>query len=235
MRFGNIGGVAGRVLLDTRLAVNPFGWVDSQGRPFKALIRRAQCQEWVNFLGSILTGGESEEERVKDIAATLKEAGEARGFRKRKGGGSKSQDVALEKLARRFVAQSQDPARAAELKRKRKEGMAKILFLGGAHLEAEGGEAVDLSDEATRLELLNHEWLDDAKTQPAVIEQKYLQEWDEEAGAFKAALDDDGQPLELPPGIYGFSVGDGILAWLDWETEQLEAFRQGQAEAVSGN
>src|SRR6187399_3014799 len=135
MRIGNIAGTVGRILVDQRQVVNPFGIRDAQGRPFTVTLRRGNHDEWVNFLvKNELLDPRQKEARKKRVRLSMQKQ---KGFRH--GGQKAREEKLLEQIAEDSIQSAVDFTASQEKLVRKKEGAAELLFLGGFGLDDEDG------------------------------------------------------------------------------------------------
>lgn len=222
MKIGNLKGLAARVLSDVREIVNPFGIRDSAGRPFTAIVLRANHDDWANFLAKEQMDDPNTKRRRKaNVKAALSQFQGGRGFRRVKA------DKLIDTLAEDLVTTEFNPDSAKDRLGRKKAGAAAILWRGGFGLDDENGKPLDLSIEENRLHVLSYN-ADPETGELLAVPHQYLLD-----GEGKTLLDEDGDPLENQ--YQNMLLGDAILAWLEDGAEETERFYVEASEQVLGN
>lgn len=245
MRFGNLTGVATSILSDTRPVANPWGILDSAGRPFTAIVLRDNHDDWTSFVAANNLNDPQIKKRQKaHIKAALSTTQRA-GFRNR---GANSPEKLIDKLADDLVNTGLDPDAASAKLARKKEGAARVLFQGGLGIDDENDKPIDLGVEENRLALLN---LVEIDGEPFALTAEYLfewvGEWDERTGAWKQGghyepmtdPDDAGLPAAERTRIQNpyrdMLFGDAVLQWLEDEGAQTEVYYKTRENDVLGN
>ena len=221
--LSNLQGVALAAVSDEKWVPNPFGIKDGQGRLFEALVGREGRPEWQDFVTSEDLSDPDARAKKKEIFKAQFRRQNRPGFRTKVASGGVDNQT-LDDLAGVITDTTSDPFKLAQRLRRKKEGAARLLFLGGRYLDGVSGP-VDLSLEENRLALLNYNRNPKTK-QSVVCGTCYL--LDREG---KPQIDDEtNEPIPNP--WMGKPMGDALFYWIEMEAEIVEGYFAGDVAEV---